>query len=60
MTPGVRGEGKRKRRGSDMEWGKRGRGRWRNARPEERTIERGRELVRAGAFPFANSCARDG
>lgn len=29
-------------------------------RPEERTSERGRELVRAGAFPLANSRARDG
>lgn len=28
-------------------------------RPEERTSERGRELVRAGAFPLANSRARD-
>lgn len=31
-----------------------------NARPEERTSERGRELVRAGAFPLVNSRARDG
>lgn len=38
-------------------WGGAGDG---NARPEERTSERGRELVRAGAFPLANSRARDG
>lgn len=31
-----------------------------NARPEERMSERGRELVRAGAFPLANSRVRDG
>lgn len=64
MTPGVRGEGKRKgeRVGLvGLDWREKGEeGRWRNARPEERTIERGRELVRAGAFPLANSRARDG
>lgn len=32
----------------------------RNARPEERTSECGRELVRAGAFPRANFRVRDG
>lgn len=31
-----------------------------NARPEERMSERGRELVRAGAFPLANSRVKDG
>lgn len=54
MTPGVRdggGPGKWKR-------GARGK-REMVKRPEERTSERGRELVRAGAFPLANSRARD-
>lgn len=50
-------EGREGRTWSGREKGEEGR--WRNARPEERTIERGRELVRAGAFPLANSHARD-
>jgi len=44
MTPGVRDEGT----GEEKERGGAGDG---NAKPEERTSERGRELVRAGAFP---------
>lgn len=51
-----RGRG-RERGGWD---GRERRGRCRNARPEERTSERGRELVRAGVFPLANSYARVG
>lgn len=55
MTPGVRDEGDR---GSGRE--ELGGKREMVKRPEERTSERGRELVRAGAFPLANSRARDG
>lgn len=60
MTPGVRGEGDRETGSEDEGEGGGESGRWRNARPEERTSERGRELVRAGAFPLTNSRARDG
>lgn len=64
MTPGVRDEGPGEEEEMQREQGKGGeRGRGvgdGNAWPEERTSERGRELVRAGAFPLANSRARDG
>jgi len=55
MTPGVQDEeiGEEEERGRGAKRG------WRNARPEERMSEHGRELVRAGSFPLANSRARD-
>jgi len=58
MTPGVQDEeiGEEEERGGGGGGAKRG---WRNARPEERMSEHGRELVRAGSFPLANSRARD-
>lgn len=67
MTPGLRGEenGEERREREEGEPGpakgesEQGGG-GRNARPEERTSECGRELVRAGAFPRANFRVRDG